>query len=207
MNLHNPMIVQSVCTPNGVNFVFNPSMGTRDDPGIENLATDLLVLTQMEGAHLSQGSQKIDQKLGGALSRAIAEQNFSGRAGEKVLIDCQAFKTGQRYVLLVGLGDLAHFKGYTVCGLMRTVLETARTLGVAKVTLPIFPNRQTEDELTLAGSAAIMSCRVATFGKLPHLQELELFCTPQARRHLQGGLLCKTPHCVDCANPKLQQKN
>jgi hypothetical protein len=206
MKLHNPMIVQSVCTSNGVNIVFNPSMGTNDDPGIENLSTDLLVLTQMSNAHMSQGTQKIDKKLGGTISKAIAAQGFTGQAAETILLDCAKFKNEQRYVLLVGLGDPAHFKGYTVCGLMRTVLETARELGVAKITMPIFPNRQTEDELTLAGTAAIMSCRVSTFGKLPKLEEIELFCTPQARRHLQGGLICKVPHCENCANPKLEDQ-
>src|SRR5579883_1682490 len=152
MKLHNPMVVQSVCTPNGVNIVFNPSMGTNDDPGIENLQTDLLVLTQMEGAHLSQGAAKIDKKLSGALSQAISRAKFSGKAGEKILLDCAKFDCGQQYILLVGLGDLAHFKGYTICGLTRLLLETARELKVSKVTLPIFPNRQTEEELTLAGS-------------------------------------------------------
>lgn len=202
--MHNPLLVQQMTLPTGVTFVFNPSMGTNADPGIENIDTDLLVLTQMTESHMSQGMQKIDEKLDGALSKVMKEQNFSAQAGESVLVDCKDHSAAsQRFVLVVGLGDLRKFKGYTVCGLMRKALETAKELGVRKMTLPIFPNRQTEQELNLAGSGAIIACRVATFGELPKLEEIELFCTPQARRHLQKGLFVHAPHCMVCADPEL----
>lgn len=202
--MRNPLLVQQVTLPRGVTFVFNPSMGTAKDPGIENLDTDLLVLTQISGSHFSHGMQKIDEKLSGSLSKALQKQGFSGRSGESVLVDCRQIENAsQKYILVVGLGDLAHFKGYTVCALMRRVLETARELSVRKLTLPVFPNRQTEQSLNLAGSGAIIACRVALFGELPDLEEIEFFCTPQARRHLQDGIFARVPHCMVCGNPEL----
>jgi len=198
------LLVQQVTSPRGVTFVFNPSMGTKQDPGIENLQTDLLVLTQMSGSHMSHGMQKIDERLSGELSSAMKEAGFAGHAGESVLVDCRKIENAcQKFILVVGLGDLAHFKGYSVCGLMRRTLEVAKEHSVAKLTLPVFPNRQTEAVLNLAGSGAIIACRVATFGELPDLKEIEFFCTPQARRHLQKGLFAHVPHCMACANPEL----
>jgi hypothetical protein len=200
----NPLVVHHVNLSTGVSVTLNGSMGTNDDPGIENHETDLLVLTQMSCSHLSEGAQKIDSKLNSALSKAIKEANFTGLSGETVLLDCRSNPlASQKYILLVGLGDLRYFKGSTVCGLMRKSLEVAKELGVRKMTMSVFPNRQTEGELTLAGSAAIMTCRVETFGKIANLEEIEFFCTPQARRHFQDGLLTKTPHCTACSNPHL----
>ncbi len=205
--MRNPLVVHQVTLPTGVTFVFNSSMGTNQDVGIENLNTDLLVLTQMSCSHMSGGMEKIDAKLDAELSKAIEKNKFTGKDGETVLLDHSGDPSAsQRYILLVGLGDLRHFKGITVCGLMRKALEVAKELGVSKMTLPIFPNRQSDQQLNLVGSAAIISCRTASFGDLPHLKEIELFCTPQARRHLQDGILTRAPHCVVCGNPELGEK-
>lgn len=203
--MRNPLVVQQVTLARGVTFTFNPSMGTKEDPGIENLETGMLVLTQMAGSHLSRGMQKIDELLCGGLSKALGSESFTGQAGESVLLDCRKIDAcKQDYILVVGLGELSKFKGYSICGLMRLTLEAAVKTGVGKITLPVFPNRQTEAILNLAGSAAIIAFRVATFkSQLPELEELEFFCTPQAKRHLERGLLAKSPHCVACANPEL----
>jgi len=200
----NPLVVQQVKLQNGIWVTFNASMGTADDVGIENLQTDLLVVTQMTDSRMSGGMEKIDAKLNLALSKAITEKKFEGRSGEMVLLDCRSTEhASQKYILLVGLGRAQDMTGKTACGLMRRAMEVAKTLGVKKITMPIMPNRQSVYALNLAGSAAIMVCRAATFGQVPSLEEIELFCTPQARRFLQDGLLTRPPHCTVCDNPEL----
>lgn len=204
MKLRNPLILQQLTLPRGVSFVFNPTMGSKNDPGIENLKTDLLVLTQTSGSKMSEGMQRLDSSLGRALSKALMQNDFHGHTGESVLIDSGKLGGQQNYILVIGLGSYAEFNGRTVCAFMRKVLEVSKELGVEKITIPVFPNRQTEGQINLAGTAATLVCRVRMFAdELPKLKEVELFCTPQARRHLQDGLFCRTPRCMVCVNPEL----
>ena len=204
MKLRNPLVLHHITLQRGVSFTLNPTMETKEDPGLENLNTDLLVLTQMSGAKMSHGMCKIDALLAGKLSESIEESGFTGKAGQSVLLDSGSLGSKQKWILLIGLGDVPHFNGRTVCAMMRLVLEVADEKKVTKITMPIFPNRQTEDELNLAGTAATLVCRVNMFAaQLPELKEVELFCTPQARRHLQDGLFGKTPRCMVCLNPEL----
>ena len=207
MKFHNPMIIRQVTLPRGVSFTLNPVMGTKEDPGIENLQTDLLVLTQMSCSHMSRGMSKIDAKLSGELSKTLAESKFEGKAGQTVLLDCRPIDGSQKHILVVGLGPAKNFNGKSVCALMRRTLEIANQLGVEKITMPIFPNRQTGSNLNLAGTVSTLVCRVQMFmDDLPKLKEIELFCTPQARPYLQNGLNGHTPRCMICLNPELGKR-
>lgn len=205
MKFRNPMILRSIDLPRGITFTLNPIMGTNEDPGIENLDTDLLVFTQMRSSKMSEGMMKIDNKLSGALSKAVKENGFSGKAGESVVVECQSPSTSkQKYLLLVGLGSYKNFNSFVVCGMMRLVLEEAQKRGVKKITIPFMPNRQTEDKVSLTASVNTLVCKVRMFqDDLPKLQEVELFCTPQARQYLQDGLMGHTPRCMICRNPEL----
>lgn len=208
MKFHNQMILRSIDLPRGITFTLNPIMGTNEDPGIENLQTDLLVLTQMTSSQMSDGMQKINTKLSGALAKAIKDSAFSGRRGEHALVDCRKL-TGSKpnYILVVGLGSHKDFNSFVVCGLMRLVLEVAKELGVQKITIPFMPNRQTEATVSLAASVNTLVCKVRMFqDDLPNLQDVELFCTPQARKYLQDGLMGHTPRCMLCRNPELGKR-
>lgn len=205
--MRSPLVMQELTLPRGITFVFNPTMGSSKDEGIENLETDLLVLTQMESAHMSTGCRKIDALLGGIIEAQIKESGFKGSSGQHLLIDLSKSPAArQKYILLVGLGDYRRFNGRSVCALTFLILDTASKLKVQKLTLPIFPGRQSEGNINLAGTAAIIACRVQTFAsRLPELQTFEFFCTSQARKHLQDGLMAKIPHCMICSNPELKQ--
>ncbi len=205
MKFHNPMILRSIDLPRGITFTLNPIMGTHEDPGIDNLETDLLVLTQMSGSMMSEGMQKIDRKLSGALAKALAQNDFRGKAGQSTVLNCQEISDSkQKFILVVGLGSHKQFNSFTICGLMRLVLEVANKLAVKKITIPFMPNRQTEEKVSLAASVNTLVCKVRMFADdLPNLQEVELFCTPQARQYLQDGLMGHTPRCMLCRNPKL----
>lgn len=205
MKFHNPMVVHSFSLQRGVTFTLNGCIGTQEDPGVENIVTDLLVLGEMANSR-QPAIDAIDAKIGGKIAAAVAEQKFTGQAGESILVKVAEPGSSQKYVLIIGLGDLAHYNGRTVCGFTRKVLEVAKELGVEKVSIPFFPNRQTEDEVSLAATAATMVCRVNMFlPSLPNLKEIELLSTPQARRHVQDGLFGKTPRCIICTNPELGQ--
>jgi hypothetical protein len=207
MKFHNPMILRSIDLPRGITFTLNPIMGTQEDPGIENLETDLLVLTQMTSSKMSEGMQKIDRKLSGALSAAMKERAFGGDRGDFIVVDCRSISGAkQKYVLVAGLGSHKSFNSFVICGLMRLVLEEAQKLGVQKLTIPFMPNRQTEAQVSLAASVNTLVCKVRMFqDDLPKLQEVELFCTPQARQYLQDGLMGHTPRCMLCRNPELSK--
>ena len=203
MKFHNPMVVQSFSLQRGVTFTLNSCLGTQDDPGVENIVTDLLVLGEMANCRLP-AVEALDAKLGGKVAAALADVNFTGQAGESVLVKVNDPAASQKYILVIGLGDIVHYNGRSVCGFTRKVLEVAKELGVEKISIPFFPNRQTEEKVCLAATAATMVCRVTMFiPSLPNLKEIEIISTPQARRHLQDGLFGRTPRCIICTNPEL----
>lgn len=69
-------------------------------------AQGALVLTVAEGGKLGQAGQKLDQKLGGGLKRAIASSHFTGAKDQTLSIYAPA-KTSLSRIVLLGLGKMS----------------------------------------------------------------------------------------------------
>ncbi len=187
-----------------------PVLGKKVTLVEEFLETDLLVLTGMEGTRSGGFVRELDDRLGGALSKAKKEAGFRGVLGSHVLIDLakQGVSPARpRYILLVGLGDYKTFTLPIICGLMRLALEKAVELGVERLTLPVIPNRLSQHTINLIGTGSIIHCRVEErfmlHGSIGNLKEVNLLCTPQAKKHLDEGLSCQTPRCPICPDPRI----
>lgn len=184
-----------------VAFVISPIFGKRMDD-IEELDTDLLVLTKLDHMYMGRGSARFDELLDGTISEHLRDAHMTGKKG-----DHQIFATthnGIRSVLLIGLGTPGEFSRPTLCGLYRLILDTARERGIRKVTIPIFPDRLTD--INLSGALAVLRCRVAETlhaSGLGNLAEIELLCTPQARRYIEDGLNVSGTLCGTCFDHKI----
>lgn len=185
-----------------VSFVLTTMFG-RNSESIEQLSTDLLVIDQHEHMRLGGGPRDIDTMLGGALSAAIEQHRFAGELGDHIVIAQPSPRI--KNILVVGLGRSGQFRRQTLCGFLRLVIETAKKLGVRRVTLPMFPGRL--DEISVSGTLAVLKCRVAQYASqadgLGGLKEIEILSTPQARRWLVEGLSINEPLCHSCSNPQI----
>ncbi len=203
-----PTAVPTAATPS-LQVTINATMGTAADPGIDKLETDLLVLTATTNFVLTEGMRKIDELLCGRLSATIAQQDFRGKRGQVILIDCPT-ASSIKSILLVGLGDHRNFDGEVLCELFGLVLEQAYATAASKVVLPIQPNRQTGRNVSLVATAAVLRCRMGQIA-IAHsergLPAVELFCTPQAGRYLQAGLKIAPWRCQPCPLNELEPDN
>lgn len=68
----------------------------------------VLVLGRFEGEGIGESVKRVDEALGGALSRISQEEKFSGELGKSVMINTLG-KIGADRVLLVGLGKRSKF--------------------------------------------------------------------------------------------------
>lgn len=169
---------------------------------IESVHTDLLVLTELEHMRLGPGPARFDALLDSAISKALAEDHFSGRLGNSLLIKTDNAKI--REVVVVGIGKPAAFGRPSLCGLFRLVFEQAVASGAKKVTIPVFPGRLTD--INLKGTAAVLRCKIlqlASEGLLGSIEEVEILTSPQATRHFLLGLQVEEPLCRVCRNPRI----
>jgi len=174
------------------------------------LRTDLLLLTAMSHMGLGSFAATLDRSLNGLLSKKIADSGFSGKLGEHLLIDLKNLghkRQSPSYILLVGLGHPADFSLRTACGLFRLSLDRAAELGVRRLTIPFLTHRLTAERMNLRGTAAVLRCRVQERLSKPHqlgaLEEIEILCSPQAKRHVQQGLDIAGPLHSPCSDPRI----
>ena len=72
-----------------------------------------LVLGVFEGSKLTPAAQSADERIDGALSRAIAENKFDGK-NKETLVLLRGTPKGPSRIVLVGLGKEAEVKGKTI---------------------------------------------------------------------------------------------
>lgn len=185
-------------------FVICSKLGTKSDPGLAGIETDLLVLTAATNANLSRLFSRAGESLGGALAEATASSQFTGQISDAPVVVAGGKHSRARFVMLAGIGSFALFRGETVCHLFQRVLEVARAKGAKKITLVIPPNRQTEERINLKGTAAIVACRLGCYLQqhpdFAAALQVEFYCTPQAARFLSQGLAVKAPRCSVCTD-------
>lgn len=173
---------------------------------LSKMPADLLVVSVMHNAKLAGPFQALDESMGRVLSDSIFTQQFTGKLGQRFLLDISQLGGPQKYALVVGLGEPQLFTGHTACSLFRLVTEAAEAVGAKTVLLPIPPRRLWTDQVSLRGTGAILRCRLeerAKRGKLSCLEKFEVVCSPQARKYFEEGLSLTGPRCQTCADPQM----
>ncbi len=173
-------------------FVFVPEMGRKS---IDEIESDLVLVPVLAGMKVPRDLHARNEGVGDLIKEAIREQGFQGKRGQRLLVetDLPGFDSqSQRHVLLAGLGRPDRFCGGTAYEVFHKLIEEAISLGVSRITIPFAPNRGTSACLNMKGMGhklhlALHNC----VSKIDHpikLKELQIYCTPQARPHIQKGL-------------------
>ncbi len=158
--------------------------------GIDAISTPMLMLAKFSGMNLPAEVQRFvdsDARIGETLSR----RGFKGELREHVTVQL-GDKSKQQRVLFIGLGHSARkFDCGTIRDAIKTAIHRAVAHRVARLSIPIFPNRVTRTSLGYEPTAHIIKC-VATdllaAKKGDGTLEIELICIPQAERHVKSGL-------------------
>lgn len=175
---------------------FSILTSSKQDGGVEDVRTPMLMLTKIQGMGLGAGPRAVDNVHDGMLTQAIDEQGFKGTLAEVLTVDLG--DSGLRnHLLLMGLGPVELF---TPCGLsdvIEAALDAALEKGVRKLTVPVVANRMTSFSINLLGTAHII--RQTAERKLSSINsddtmEIEFLCRPQAKRHITEGLAIDCKH-------------
>lgn len=177
-------------------FTILAKMGKTSSSGVAELPTDLLLLTKVAGLDLGPGPQSVDASLQGLISRKIEQRKFRGDLAKSIRFDLdpQVHKESpQRHVLLVGIGSSQRFDRAAACKVFGELIDQALKLGIEHVTIPFPSNRTTGPKLNLKGTAHILKEVVeekfeALEGRKVALKEIVIYCTPQAKSHIEAGL-------------------
>lgn len=163
--------------------------------------TDLFVMTHMRHTSFGKGTRALNDYTGGAIKAAIESTGFKGKAGEHIVFAVE--DSPIKNVLLVGTGAPDGVHRTTVCAMYRMIVDEAAKLGASKVTIPFFPGLLID--FNYKGLLAVLRCRLGeryASGALGELQEVEILCTAQARRHIVEGLKIEKQLCPLCRDPK-----
>jgi hypothetical protein len=176
--------------------------------GVEYDEADLLILTKALDVDLGPGPLAFDEHHEGAISKAIAANDFRGAARSHLDITLPALPgegpAQARHIVVIGLGKADHITRRSVCDVFADALNLACRLKSSTLLLPIFPQRSSEGTINLRGTGAILRCLVdekVRRGALGQLKEIRLLCAPQAKRHLQDGLAVERTLCGTCRRP------
>ncbi len=189
-------------------FKVSTAFGCFSRNRLEQMPTDLLVLTAMHGVNLPAGLTSVDKVSGGSIVKALKNSAFNAHQGEHQVIDLSQKQLPQKYVLVVGLGDFRRFNRRGACGLFSLAIDEAVRLGVKNMLIPIAPSRLSASSLSLTTTAATLRCCVeqkAKQGALGKLEEIQLVCAPQAKRYVETGLAVDHQICPTCTHPTLGQ--
>ncbi len=173
-------------------FIVTTSLGRAPQLGLEKVSTSMLMLTKVAGTTPGDGIRAVDQSLDGLISKRVGKVGFKGDLGEHLTFSIGANKP-QENVLLVGLGRASKFDTKALCQVVGLAVDQALAKKAPRLSIPILPNRLTD--LNLQGTAHIIKALVERkLAKVKGSQdaelEIELVCTPQAKRHIEAGLAC-----------------
>jgi len=190
-------------------FTVLAKMGKPSSPGVAELPTDLLLLTKVAGMALGPGPSAVDESLRGLISRKVEQRKFRGELAKSIRFDLDPevhSDRPQRHVLLVGIGSSKTFDRDAACQVFGELIDQALRLGVEHVTIPFPANRTTGLTLNLKGTAHILreivEEKIAELDKPAKLKEIVIFCTPQAKAHIQAGLRAPLRSQGGCHCPK-----
>lgn len=175
-------------------YIVTPSLGPKEDLGLENIQAELLLLTKMNGVGFGPGPKAVDQKVGGALTGTLRKEKFVGKVGESVVIDID----DQSGIIVVGLGSSSQFEVRSLCKAVSVAVDKALELD-RRLTIPFVPDALSGIKIT--GQVHII--REVVAAKLSeHPEEgefeVEFVCSRQAKRHIEAGLAIPLTHETPC---------
>lgn len=189
----------------GAHVIVSPDLHPHAQPNFDYVSTDMLVLSALSGMASHDYSWAVDEELNRLVQTQLSQRQFTAEMGTYVLLDLHklgVLRANLRYILVCGIGYSTRFNRKAVCLVFGLALHAAEQLGARKVTIPIPPFRLTSGQLNLKATAAILRCRLAQTANQPgrgHLPpEIEIFVTPQAKRHFDEGLEIGGPLCSVC---------
>lgn len=163
---------------------------------------ELLVIPRYEHSGLSAHLQALDDALGGVLSKAIADNNFHGKLGERLVVPVTKDGFALKLVMFIGVGDRNAVQRYNLCAFYRAAIAETIEAGVKKVTLPVYPGQLSQT--SLKGLLSILSCRVHYAPSAAGVSSsVEILCTPQAKPHVEQGVESFRQLCYRCSDPSL----
>ncbi|RTL43212.1 MAG: hypothetical protein EKK48_09985 [Candidatus Melainabacteria bacterium] len=169
-------------------------------------SVELLVLTKQQHTISAGPFSRMDKALGGALTAAMDREDFGGALGEHLLVEVHVPDQPLKRVLIVGMGNPGEGIRPNFCGMYRLAIDVANQLGFKNLGIPVWPGRLTADFMNIKGMLAVLHCRAAERLRStaePTLKEIKVFCTAQARRHVEQGLAVDHQLCVVCRDPRI----
>lgn len=171
-------------------FSFETTMGRR---ALDDIVTDMVLVAKLSSQRVPECLQAKTPAIGELIRQRIIDRGFEGRQGEKLLVETglqDSSSANQRRVLLVGIGRPEKFGAEIAYQTFAILIKQAIALGVRNVTIPFIANRATESSLNLKGMAYQLKRALNDETELAtsQLQEIQIFCTPQARYHIEEGL-------------------
>lgn len=169
-----------------------PLMGRKS---LDDLDTDLVLLPVLAGMKVPRDLHARKTAVAELIKQSIKDEDFQGKRGETLLInvdsDSSQEKPGPK-VLLAGLGRHDQFCGRVAFQMFKLLIEEAIEQKARRVTIPFVPNRGTSSCLTMKGMAHKLNLAVTRVfeeqDREVALRELQIFCTPQAKLHIEKGL-------------------
>lgn len=181
-------------------FLFVARMGRES---IEALESDLVLIPVLSGMKVPRDLRADTPEIGELIKQAIKDGDFRGRRGERLLVNTSLPTTttaSGRKLLLAGLGRPERFCAGAAYGVFEALIQEAVKLKAKRITVPFIPNRGTGSCLNMKGMAHMMNValnkQLAETGDVG-LSEVQIFCTPQAKPHIEQGLAI--PFNKDCA--------
>lgn len=173
-------------------FVFAADMGRRS---LDEIETDLVLLTVLTGMEVPRDLHAKSSTVGDQIKSSINASSFEGRRGESLLIEteCPGTTDGASLnVLVVGLGRPEKFCAGVAQGVFQQIINEAIRLKARRVTIPFAPNRGTSSNVNMKCMGfqlkqALSKC-LQEHGADLALEEVQIYCTSQAKRHIEQGL-------------------
>ncbi len=186
-------------------FTFAPFAGRSP---LDKCDTDLVLMTKLF-RHDVPAALHVNEPSVAELLKTTVGGDFQGKRGEHLLLETSLTnslgKPG-RYILLIGLGEANAYDSKTSCLVFETLFTQALELGVKSITIPFIPNPMTKGSLTHKATAFKLKhvlVRVLQRWTGPvALEEVKMYCTPAAVRHIQEGLRIEAGEGCPCKKPK-----
>ena len=178
--------------PDKPKFVFVAELGRKS---IDEIESDLVLVPVLAGMKVPRELHSRHEGVGELIKSAIKDGGFEGKRGDHLLLAtdlCGSCGDANRHVFVAGIGRAEKFTGRTAFDVFQKIIEEAIRLDVQRVMIPFAPNRGTKGGINMKGMGHKLKMAVnAVFSRLEHpvrLTEVQIYCTPQAKPHIEKGL-------------------
>ena len=185
-------LIDTQVQANKLEFLFASRMGRES---IEDLESDLVLIPVLSGMKVPRDLRADTPGVGELIKQSIKQNDFHGKRGERLLINTPLPTTTSgsgRIVLLAGLGRADKFCAGAALEVFDALVDEACRSNVKRITIPFIPNRGTGNCLTMKGMAHKLNIainrRLSQQEGVVALSEVQIFCTTQAKPHIEQGL-------------------